>query len=113
MHLERLSKRESEVVGQILRAAAEGPFFPDWEFQTLFGLTRADVRKVAEGWPLPALSSELVELAVNNSFNWMLSYPHRKHDQWEDWISVDQIAANELFNRLRGKGNETPFERMM
>jgi hypothetical protein len=113
MHLERLSKSESRVVGEILRAAADGPFFPDWEFQTLFGLNREQVRKIARDWPLPIAPPDEVIVAVNNSFNWMLSYPHRKHDQWSDWISVDQTAAEELFARMRSGGRETPFDRMM
>lgn len=113
MHLERLSKTGSRIVGEVLRAAADGPFFPDWEFHSLFGLEREEVRRIAEQWPLPWAPPEDVVLAVNNAFNMMLSYPHRKHDLWGEWISVDQHALNELFNRLRGRRNENPFERMM
>jgi hypothetical protein len=113
MHLERLSKSESRVVGEVLRAAADGPFFPDWEFHSLFGLEREEVRRIADDWPLPTAPPDDVVVAVNNSMNMMLSYPHRKHDMWEDWISVDQHAVNELFNRLRGHRNESHFDRMM
>ena len=86
MHFERLTKAESTIVKEALLAAAGGPFFPDWEFQTLFGLTREQVRRVASEWPLPNLPPDDVVLAVNNSLNWLLSYPHRMHDQWSDWI---------------------------
>jgi hypothetical protein len=113
MHLERLSKQESTVIGEALRAAADGPFFPDWEFHTLFGLERDDVRRIAKEWPLPLVPPEDVVLAVNNSMNMLLSYPHRKHELWAEWISVDQNAFNELFNRLRGRRDESAFDRMM
>ena len=113
MRLERLTESESRVIGEVLRAAADGPFFPDWEFHTLFGLHREQVRRIASEWPLPVLPPEDVELAVNNAINWLLSYPHRKHEIWADWISVDQNALNELFNRLRGRRNESAFDRMM
>ena len=39
---------DSRVIGECLRAAVNGPFFPDWEFSTLFGLTRDEVRAVAD-----------------------------------------------------------------
>ena len=113
MHLERLTKEESAVVGEALRAAADGPFFPDWEFHTLLGLDRKDVRQIAYEWPLPKVPVEAVVLAVNNSMNMLLSYPHRKHDVWSEWISIDQTAFNELLNRLRGRRNESTFDRMM
>jgi hypothetical protein len=113
MHFERLSKRDSEVVAQALRAAADGPFFPDWEFHTLFGLTRDQVRRISEEWPLPSGSPDDVVLAVNNSMNMLLGYPHRKHDLWAEWISVDRYALNELFSRIRGRRDEITFDRMM
>jgi len=113
MHFERLSRQESNIIKEVLRAAVDGLFFPDWEFQTLFGITREKVRHIANEWPLPNAPPADVVLAVNNSLNWLLSYPHRKHDLWPDWISVDQRALNELFNKLRRKSNENPFQRMM
>lgn len=113
MHFERLSLRESQIVGEALRAAADGPFFPDWEFSTLFGLQRDAVRRIANAWPLPSIAPDEVARAVNNSMNLLLSYPHRKHDLWPEWISVDQTTFNELFNKLRRKRNESPFDRMM
>jgi hypothetical protein len=113
MHLERLTESDSRIIGEVLRAATDGPFFPDWEFHTLFGLHRDQMRRVAREWPLPVLPPEDVELAVNNAINWLLSYPHRKQEIWANWISVDQSALNELFNRLRGRRDESASDRMM
>src|SRR5712691_11317146 len=38
--LANLDEKEREVVQECLRATVEGPFFPDWEFETIFGLKR-------------------------------------------------------------------------
>ena len=113
MHLERLTQSESRIVAEVLRAAADGPFFPDGEFHTLFGLERQEVRNIAERWPLPIVDPQVVTVAVNNAFNNLLGYPHRKDDVWSEWISVDRPALNELFNKLRKRAGENYFHRMM
>lgn len=41
---------EGELVRRCLAASVDGPFFPDWEFETLFGLTRDEVREVLDAW---------------------------------------------------------------
>ena len=71
------------------------------------------MRRIAGEWPLPSAPPEDVVLAVNNSMNWLLGYPHRKRHLWSQWISVDQSRFNELFNRVRGRPDEDAFERMM
>jgi hypothetical protein len=45
-----------------------GPFFPEWEFSTLFGLERAEVRAIADAWPVIA-DREKTEVAINNALN--------------------------------------------
>jgi hypothetical protein len=37
MRLVDLSKEETALLLAAFKAAAEGPFFPDWEFPTLMG----------------------------------------------------------------------------
>jgi hypothetical protein len=113
MHLEQFSEREKEIVGEILRAAVEGPFFPEWEFHTLFGLEREEIRRIANDWPTPTEAPENILVAVNNSFNNLLGYPHGQEASWSDWISVDQRTASDLFDRIRGKSDERIFDRMM
>jgi hypothetical protein len=113
MDFDRLSDAEKAIVGQVLRAAADGPFFPDWEFHTLFGLQRSEVRAIADAWPEPGAPPNDVTAAINNSFNMLLGYPHRKDAVWSQWISVERGQLNELFNRLRGSGEERFFDRLM
>ncbi len=107
MQLQRLTRAESRIVGEVLSAAADGPFFPDREFHTLFGLYREEFRRIADEWPLPRAAPEAVRAAVNDAFNNLLGYPHRKDDVWPDWIPVDQVALDELFRRLRAGRNDS------
>jgi hypothetical protein len=113
MNFEQLSESDKIAIGQALRAAADGPFFPDWEFQTLFGLQRSEVRAIADAWPQPTASAENVTIAVNNSLNNLLGYPHSMEAEWAKWISVEPEHLNELFNRLRRGGDERFFHRVM
>ena len=69
MPLTDLDERERDVVRQCLKAAVESPFFPEWEFGTIFGLERDDVRRVLLSWPDINEVDESVIRAVNNSFN--------------------------------------------
>ena len=93
---------DKALVGQALRAAADGPFFPDWEFHTLFGLTRSEVRAVADLWPNVDFRSENVHLAVNNSLNNLWGYPHGQESVWSQWLSVDRSKLRELLDTWRG-----------
>ena len=47
-----LGEMEIDIVKACLRAAADGPFFPDWEFSAIFGFERSEVREVAGSWPV-------------------------------------------------------------
>ena len=80
-------KWTSKSLDQGLHAAADGPFFPDGEFHTLFGLDRSEVRKIADEWPKCSASAEDVTTAVNNSLNNLLGYPHSEDAVWPQWIS--------------------------
>jgi hypothetical protein len=113
MNFDNLSDVEKAILGQALRAAADGPFFPDWEFHTLFGLERGEVRAIADAWPAPTAHPNEVTAAVNNSLNMLLGYPHHKDAVWFQWISVDREHLNELFNRLRESRDERFFDRLM
>jgi hypothetical protein len=113
MDLRRMSDPDKALVGQALRAAADGPFFPDWEFHTLFGLNRDEVRAIADDWPNVDLSSSDVVLAVNNSLNNLLGYPHRQGHAWSRWISVSPHELDELFCRLSSSSTTRYIDRMM
>lgn len=114
MDFDSLSEADKKTLGQALRAAADGPFFPDWEFHTLFGLQRTEVRAIADAWPHVESLPHDVIVAVTNSLNNLLGYPHGADTVWSQWISVDREQLDELFGRLRGRRDgERYFDRML
>jgi hypothetical protein len=105
MDLQELSTSEKALIGEALRAAADGPFFPHWEFRTLFGLPRVQVRAIASEWPNLIPPREAIELAVDNSLGNLLGYPHNiEAPEWSRWISVDRRVLGDLFDRLPNGG---------
>lgn len=93
---------DSEIIGQCLRAAADGPFFPEWEFHTLFGFERDDIRRMAQAWP--AWQDEIGQArAVNSTLNNLLGYPHGCWDSWPDYISAGPADVARVYARWRGE----------
>jgi hypothetical protein len=114
MDFDSVSEADKKILGQALRAAADGPFFPDWEFHTLFGLRRAEVRAIADAWPnFGYLPHEHVMIAVTNSLNNLLGYPHGADTIWSQWISVDPEQPRELFGRLRRRRDDERYFHLM
>jgi hypothetical protein len=72
------SEKTVEIAGAALRAAAGGPFFEDWEFQTLLGVTRETVREVYAAWPEQTVDDVTFACAVIGAMNNLLGYPHRR-----------------------------------
>jgi hypothetical protein len=109
--LTNLDKREREVVRECLRATVEGPFFPDWEFETIFGLKREDVRQVLLSWPALNESDDSVVRAINNSFNNLLGYPTKnKQEIWPNFISVTGIELARIFDKWKGRAPRTSYK---
>ena len=106
--LANLDEREREVIRECLQAAVEGPFFPDWEFQTLFGLTRDDVKRVLQSWPDLNEADESVTRAINNSFNNLLGYPiPNKEEIWSKFMSVTGEELAVIFDKWKGRAPRT------
>jgi len=97
MDLEHLSDADRAILGQAPRAAADGLFFDEWEFHPLFGLTRSEIRAIADAWPNVEVPSANVQLAVNNSLNNLVGYPQRQDSASSQWISVDRRKLEEMF----------------
>jgi hypothetical protein len=108
MSLADLNEKEREVVRQCLRATVEGPFFPDWEFETIFGLERNDVKKVLSSWPELNEADESAVLAINNTLNNLLGYPTpNKREIWRTYISVMPWDVAAIFDKWKGRAPRT------
>ena len=95
------------IISACLSAAANGPFFPDWEFHTLFGLTRTEVRAVAQSWAKDNGETEIVRTAINGSFSNLLGYPHRQDAEWSKWIPVSRDELEQIYQLWKRKRKHT------
>ena len=89
-----------------LVAAARGPFFPDWEFHSLFGLDRAEVDSIANAFSLATPLSGDVALALHNSMGNLLGYPHGQEAAWSQWLSVTPAELRTIFSRWQASSIE-------
>ena len=109
---------DERTIQECLRAAVEGPFFPEWEFQTLMGLERAEVAAVLAEWPGTTRSDDQV-VAVNNVLNNLLGYPHAASEQtWRSYIEASPREVADVLSRWRADGDHDPsaegyFNRLM
>ncbi len=104
MPLSNLDDREQEVVRECLRAAVDGPFFPDWEFETLIGLDREEVRRVLLSWPALNEADESVVMTINNSMSNLLGYPIGDDlNAWPRFISVNRTELASIFDKWKGR----------
>jgi hypothetical protein len=99
-----LDQHDIDVVRHCLNAATNGPFFPDWEFQTLLGVDRATVRKVLLDWPAQTVPHVDFVCAVAGSVNNLTGYPHDREDVWDDYIPASRAQVSALLDTLIAKG---------
>jgi hypothetical protein len=98
--LQGLDDREKDIVRRALLAAADGPFFPDWEFRTLFGVDRAEIRETAAEHPVLSSTNQVHMCSVNNALFMLATYPIKVAEPLREY----QIERSELFpvlNRIR------------
>ena len=77
---------ELDLIKQCLVATTEGPFFEDWEFQTLIGLRRTEVQSVLDSWPDIDLRKTNELCGVHSSMGNLLGYPHGHDNVWDSYI---------------------------
>lgn len=112
MPLKDLTEEERKVVGECLRASVKGPFFPMWEFQTLFGLGHQEVADIAFAQiPLDDANEE-GKIAINNALNMLTGYPHRcGKETWNQFISVTPDEVRRILKKWKGTPTRSPFGR--
>lgn len=99
-----LSEREAGIVGQCLRAAVEGSFFPDWEFLTLFGVERSTVAEVLASWPEEELDAETVGACVVGALNNLLGYPHGDEKQLRAFVFAQPDEVRLTLHKIVAAG---------
>jgi len=99
--LEALTSEERDVIRRAIDASVNGPHFPDWEFQTLFGVTRTEAAAVLVRFPHLQAGDEADYLTVYNAIANLLGYPHGGWQNLEArGLSAESIRA--VSRALRG-----------
>jgi hypothetical protein len=99
--LTNLPPRDQEIVRRCVQAAARGPFFPEWEFRTLFGVDRSVVIAMAEAWPPIDAPDREAQLVINNAFVNLLGYPHGKEPDLVRLVGEDTASIQRVFDSWR------------
>ncbi|WP_189002735.1 DUF7710 domain-containing protein [Deinococcus roseus] len=107
----RLNLQELKTIGQVLKAAAHGPFFsasgapedqPEASLvHTLMGVELADLQRVAAQWPDVDLTDETVHQAVWGALGNIIGYPHGCKRQWPRWIECSAEQVDGVADRFR------------
>ena len=100
-----LPPSEMETVKACLRAAVEGAFFADWEFQTLTGLERCEVREVYENFPNQTVPDDEFEAAIVGSMNHLLGYPHGMEAELGEYVPEGVAEIARVLAHLTGEAS--------
>jgi hypothetical protein len=89
-----LDNREREIIRCALIAIVEGPFFPDWEFQTLFGVDRSEMRDALAKFPALSTLNSIPSFSVNNALFFLTTYPIKDEKPLSDYgVDLKEVAA--------------------
>ena len=92
------------MIAECLCASEQEEFFPEWEFKTLFGISREQLIAIREEWPDVDISHQVVGSAVIGALNHLLGYPHPQDTQWNQYISVEPDAIKLTLDKLLALG---------
>lgn len=103
--LDELDNWEREVVRRALVAIADGPFFPDWEFQTLFGVDRLKMREELAKFPTLSVSNNVQSFSVNNALFFLTTYPIKDKEPLASFgVDLGEVAV--LLKKLHPSAKE-------
>jgi len=99
-----LSQEDVQIIRECLSAAEKEGFFPEWEFETLFGISRSKVSAVLAKWPDVDVYDPDVSAAIVGALNHLLGYPHAQDDLWNKYISVGPDGVRSTLDHLLALG---------
>ena len=98
--IHELSNSEKNTVKLALQATSEGPFFEEWEFQTLMGVDRSTLQDILNDWPEQKVENNEFICAIMNSLANLIGYPHGQEAELAKIIpgGIDELEriANKL-----------------
>jgi hypothetical protein len=98
----KLTDDEMKMIFSCLKAACEGPFFPDWEIHSLMGFEKEDIKNFLKNVKEINWEDKETEYIVNNVIVNLLWYPHGENKILSEYISAPKEHLLKLFNKLKG-----------
>ena len=102
--IDELSDKEKKLIFDCLCASEKEEFFPDWEFQTLFGITRKQLIFVREAWPEVDFHDRDVGTAIIGALNNLVGYPHGQDELWKKYINAGPETVKLTLEKLLALG---------
>jgi hypothetical protein len=104
-----MSEDDRELIGQALEAAVDGPYFPDWEVQTLTAFERDELAVVLAAWPEAVVATPWTDDPIKTQFdavsavlNNLIGYPHGRSAELQDALGAGPAELTALLHRWRG-----------
>lgn len=102
--VEALSELEKQTIFECLCAAEREELFPEWEFETLFGITRKQLSSVREKWPEVDARHPDIGAALIGAMSHLLGYARVSDGSWGRYISVPPDAVESTLKKLLSLG---------
>ena len=96
-----LNDEDKRIIAECLRAASEGPFFPDWEFPSLMGAEREEVKQLLDKIPNIDWNDDQNKTILINCLNNILGYPHQLDVELGRYLSVDIERVEGIIAKIR------------
>ena len=100
----QLSQREQQTILECMNAVLNGPFIPEWEFDTLLGVSRHAMNNIIANWPDVVIQDKNIAAAIIGAMNNLLGYPHGADDHWHEYISVSPETVKGTLEKLLALG---------
>ena len=101
MNIAKLTDDEICIVKECLKASLDGPFFPDWEYETLIGAKKSEIEKIIQGLPNIHENKYDITQVICSCLGNLIGYPHGREDEWEKYVSANYNDVLNIIAKLK------------
>ena len=102
MPIANLTDSEKVVIHACLECVVSGEIIlHNWEFHPIMGISVKELKTVLEAWPDVNDSDDIVQVAINNSMNNLIHFPHGHHGRWLGFLGFSREEVTRVFAKWR------------
>lgn len=94
------SEDELETIKICMEASCMEMFFPEWEFHTLFGMDRVDLKEAINLFPNLDCENEVHDAAMRNSLLHLVFYPHGCDKELKNMLNKDLKEIKNVIDKI-------------